>query len=138
MGSTGERLLSPPRPGGPIRRLSSRNAQREDLFDCRPTLVGPDDTSRPNDSHETALALEMAKHHLAERAERGSEDSTPARSPPTTGQTTPELSLSPTTTDKYAFAFDIDGVLIRGGKVIPEAVEAMKVLNGQNEYGIKM
>jgi ribonucleotide monophosphatase NagD (HAD superfamily) len=41
-------------------------------------------------------------------------------------------------TDKFAFAFDIDGVLIRGGRPIPEAVEAMKVLNGKNPHGIKM
>jgi hypothetical protein len=31
-----------------------------------------------------------------------------------------------------------DGVLIRGGKVLPEAVEAMKLLNGENEFGIKV
>ena len=42
------------------------------------------------------------------------------------------------TTDKYAFAFDIDGVLIKGGEVIPEAIDAMRVLNGENEYGIKV
>lgn len=41
-------------------------------------------------------------------------------------------------TDKYAFAFDIDGVLIRGGRPIPEAIEAMQVLNGKNAYGVKM
>ena len=35
-------------------------------------------------------------------------------------------------------AFDIDGVLVRGGRPIPEAVQAMKVLNGANKYGIKM
>ncbi len=40
--------------------------------------------------------------------------------------------------DSFAFAFDIDGVLVRGGRPIPEAVEAMKVLNGNNKYGIKM
>jgi ribonucleotide monophosphatase NagD (HAD superfamily) len=40
--------------------------------------------------------------------------------------------------DSFAFAFDIDGVLIRGGKVIPEAVEAMKTLNGENEYRVKV
>ncbi|POS84037.1 hypothetical protein EPUL_005448 [Erysiphe pulchra] len=54
------------------------------------------------------------------------------------------LSSSPTcqvkisTTDIFAFAFDIDGVLIRGGRPIPEAIEAMKVLNGKNEYGVKV
>ena len=41
-------------------------------------------------------------------------------------------------TDKFAFAFDIDGVLIRGGKAIPEAIDAVKVLNGNNWFSIKM
>lgn len=38
--------------------------------------------------------------------------------------------------DSFVFAFDIDGVLVRGGKPIPEAIEAMKVLSGKNEYNI--
>ena len=75
--------------------------------------------------------MEMAKLHLAGNE---SDDSTPSD---TTAETTPEEGVIPTT-DKFAFAFDIDGVLIKGGSVIPEAVEAMKVLNGQNEYGIKV
>jgi hypothetical protein len=78
----------------------------------------------PSDAHETAAALELAKHRLSEV---GSEDTS-----------TPPTRLETTTTDSYAFAFDIDGVLIRGGRPIPEAIEAMKVLNGQNEYGIKV
>lgn len=40
--------------------------------------------------------------------------------------------------DSFVFAFDIDGVLVRGGKPIPEAVKAMQVLNGDNEYGLRM
>jgi hypothetical protein len=40
--------------------------------------------------------------------------------------------------DSFVYAFDIDGVLVRGGKAIPEAIEAMNVLNGKNEYGIKV
>lgn len=40
--------------------------------------------------------------------------------------------------DSFVFAFDIDGVLVRGGKAIPEAIQAMKVLNGENEHGIQM
>ncbi|KAI8623100.1 HAD-superfamily hydrolase [Xylariaceae sp. FL1651] len=40
--------------------------------------------------------------------------------------------------DSFAFAFDIDGVLVRGGRAIPEAIQAMKVLNGDNEYGVKI
>jgi hypothetical protein len=38
----------------------------------------------------------------------------------------------------YAFAFDIDGVLLKGGQVIPEAKEAMRVLNGENPDGVKV
>ncbi|KAL6692242.1 HAD-superfamily hydrolase [Trichoderma pleuroticola] len=40
--------------------------------------------------------------------------------------------------DSFVFAFDIDGVLVRGGRPIPEAIEAMKVLDGENEYGMKI
>lgn len=54
---------------------------------------------------------------------------------------TPGSPLTPAevpTADSFAFAFDIDGVLIRGGRPIPEAIEAMKVLNGENEWGIRV
>ncbi|OIW29266.1 HAD-superfamily hydrolase [Coniochaeta ligniaria NRRL 30616] len=55
---------------------------------------------------------------------------------PITNPITP--ALDPDVADDFAFAFDIDGVLVRGGDAIPEAVEAMKVLNGENEYGIRI
>ena len=77
----------------------------------------------PSDAHEVAAAMELARHQLEDFSDPMS---TPA-TPPATD-----------VTDRYAFAFDIDGVLIRGGRPIPEAIEAMKVLNGQNQYGIKM
>lgn len=84
--------------------------------------------TKPSNAHETAAALELAKHRLAEK-EKG----------PIHGQITPPGTPPKTNfTDQYAFAFDIDGVLIRGGKPIPQAVEAIKVLNGQNEYGVKV
>lgn len=38
----------------------------------------------------------------------------------------------------YAFAFDIDGVLLRGGTPIPAAIEAMAILNGKNERKLKI
>lgn len=38
----------------------------------------------------------------------------------------------------YAFCFDIDGVILRGPNTIPEAVEAMRLLNGHNKYRIKV
>ena len=88
-----------------------------------PIVITPEKhIGRPSNAHETAAAMEMAKRHL------GILDS---------GTGTPVHSET-TVTDAYAFAFDIDGVLIRGGRPIPEAIEAMKVLNGENEYGIKV
>ncbi|CAI5759745.1 unnamed protein product [Candida verbasci] len=38
----------------------------------------------------------------------------------------------------YAFCFDIDGVILRGPNTIPQAVEAIKLLNGENKYHIKV
>ncbi|KAK4189676.1 Cat eye syndrome critical region protein 5 [Podospora australis] len=46
--------------------------------------------------------------------------------------------VDPDVADNFAFAFDIDGVLVRGGRPIPEAIEAMKALNGENDFGIKV
>ncbi|GAO15139.1 uncharacterized protein UV8b_04705 [Ustilaginoidea virens] len=54
-----------------------------------------------------------------------------------TGVDTPSSPYTPSSVaDSFVFAFDIDGVLVRGGKAIPEAIQAMRVLNGENEYGI--
>lgn len=43
-----------------------------------------------------------------------------------------------TVSDDFAFAFDIDGVLLRGGNAIPEAIEALRYINGENPYSIKV
>ncbi|KAG9235141.1 HAD-like domain-containing protein [Amylocarpus encephaloides] len=37
-----------------------------------------------------------------------------------------------------AFAFDIDGVLVHGDRLIPEGQRALEILNGDNELGIKI
>lgn len=116
--------------GRELRRLSSSTARPVDLYAGNVTVAPPRHLSKPSDAHETALALERAKSRLAQ----GLEGSTPDTS---TGVTIHEEG-GLRTTDAYAFAFDIDGVLIRGGEVIPEAIEAMKMLNGENEYNIKV
>ena len=119
-------LLAPKseRPG--IRRLSSATAQFDDLALGPSIIVPPDQMDMPGDAHENAAAMEMAKHRLNKITSSDSTLSTPG--------TPPETCV----TDIYAFAFGIDGVLIRGGKPISEAIEAMKVLNGKNELGLKM
>ncbi|TKA56801.1 hypothetical protein B0A55_12881 [Friedmanniomyces simplex] len=108
----------------PFQRLSSEDATQEALSTRSPTVVvPPKHLMAPSDAHEVATAMELARHELEEF-------SSPMSSP----ETPPVTNV----TDKYAFAFDIDGVLIRGGRPIPEAIEAMKVLNGKNAYGIKV
>jgi hypothetical protein len=110
------------------RRLSSRTVSKDDLASVLgPTVVvPPKHLMAPSDAHEIASSMEIARHELEEFR-----SATTSPSAPSTPQDT-------VVTDKFAFAFDIDGVLIRGGKVIPEAIEAMKALNGENQYGIKV
>lgn len=123
---TEEHMLSPPPVGRRgIRRLSSMSATSDELSHGPSVVVPPEHMEQPSDAHETAAAMEMAKRRLSRIA---------AEEPVSTPTTPPVTS----TTDAYAFAFDIDGVLIRGGQPLPEAVKAMKVLNGQNQYGVKM
>lgn len=120
----GKELLSPqPRPN--VRRLSSATADFKDMSLGPHVVVPPKQMNSPSDAHETAAALELAKHRLKDP------DSAD-------GTVTPSTPRDTTTTDSYAFAFDIDGVLVRGGRPIPEAIEAMRILNGQNEYGVKV
>lgn len=82
-----------------------------------------------------------------EKPSPGSESAVPGLSD--SGDSTPQSAATPLTrpvspipdqivADDFAYAFDIDGVLVRGGDPIPEAIEAMKVLNGENEYGIRV
>lgn len=115
--------LAPPRPA--IRRLSSDVTT--DAIPEGPLVVVPPGglDMGPGEAHETAAAMELAKLRLGEITD--AEDSSGPSTPPDSH-----------VTDSYAFAFDIDGVLIRGGKPIPAAIEALKVLNGQNSLGLKM
>ena len=115
--------LAPNTKSSSIRHLSSMKASENDMADG-PVVIAPDELlHNPSQAHETAAALELAKRHMGLVS---SGTSTPV--------TPPETSV----TGSYAFAFDIDGVLIRGGKPIPQAAEAMRVLNGENDYGIKV
>lgn len=117
-------LVVPKRPNNGLRRLSSIDATSAELNHRSPTVVvPPKHLMAPSDAHETAAAMELARHELEDYSSSSTTPATPAET---------------TVTDKYAFAFDIDGVLIRGGRPIPEAIEAMQVLNGKNPYGIKM
>jgi len=110
---------NPPRPRT-LRRLSSEDAT-SDLLSRGPSVVVPPHLI-DQEASDIAASMELARLEI-EADNSPQEPGTPKES---------------SVTDKYAFAFDIDGVLIRGGRPIPEAIEAMKVLNGSNPYGIKM
>ncbi|KAF2643786.1 HAD superfamily hydrolase-like protein [Massarina eburnea CBS 473.64] len=109
-------------PSGSNSRLSPAEPTRDNMNMGPTVVVPPKHLMASSDASEVASAMEAARHHVDAPA-------SPA---------TPPTSSESVTTDKYAYAFDIDGVLIRGGRPIPEAIEAMKVLNGENEYGIKV
>ncbi|KAL1297171.1 hypothetical protein AAFC00_004745 [Neodothiora populina] len=115
-------LARPTRPRT-IRRLSSEDATTDSLTRGPTVVVPPQHLMAPSDALGIAASMELARQELDAFNDPLAEPETP-----------PESAV----TDKYAFAFDIDGVLIRGGRPIPEAIEAMKVLNGQNQYGIKI
>ncbi|MCJ1472543.1 hypothetical protein MMC13_001192 [Lambiella insularis] len=83
-----------------LRRLSSITATREDLITGPSIVVPPMHMMSPSDAHEVAAAMEVAKQRLAGLHDGTSRPSTPKET---------------RTTDAFAFAFDIDGVLIRGG-----------------------
>lgn len=104
------------------RRLSSSEATQEQMRMGPTVVVPPKHLMAPSDASEIANAIELARQRVEAPVSPG----------------TPPTPVEVTTTDKYAYAFDIDGVLIRGGRPIPEAIEAMKMLNGENEYGIKV
>ncbi|OJJ51705.1 hypothetical protein ASPZODRAFT_148941 [Penicilliopsis zonata CBS 506.65] len=113
-----------------VPRLSSLDASRADLYGGPNVVMPPKHLMANSDAHDMAIEMDMAKHHLEE--EVSSEEESPLE------KDSPFIRPATTTADEFALAFDIDGVLIRGGQPIPEAVEAMKYINGENPYGIKV
>ena len=126
------------RPG--LRRLSSMTATEREIKEGGPVVVVPERMmlQRAQSHHGGfAASMETARNELAAiDLEEEALLSPASLSPETPGS--PITPADMRTTDSFAYAFDIDGVLIRGGRPIPEAIEAMKVLNGENEYGMKV
>ncbi|KAF8856454.1 HAD-superfamily hydrolase [Acephala macrosclerotiorum] len=115
-------------------------ATENDLREGGPVVVVPERMmAQRSHSHHGGFAasLETARNELdAMNLEEEALVSPSSSTPETPGS--PITPADIPTADSFAFAFDIDGVLIRGGRPIPEAIEAMKVLNGENEYGMKV
>lgn len=110
-----------------VRRLSSVDANRSDLY-SGPIVVGPPENLEETcDADETAIELERAKKSLDETASDSG-----------ISEVAPEHPEDLHITDKFAIAFDIDGVLVKGGKPLPASLDAMRYINGKNPYGVKM
>ncbi|KAI5853705.1 HAD superfamily hydrolase-like protein [Tricharina praecox] len=93
-------------------------------LDSGPTVVVPPASYMASTIPETMAIARAHTDHTIMDDEISSDDES----------STPISTVVPT----YAFAFDIDGVLLAGGEVIPGAKEAMRVLNGENPDGIKV
>ncbi|KAM3074216.1 hypothetical protein ACMFMG_002962 [Clarireedia jacksonii] len=124
------------RPG--VRRLSSMTTNEREVASGGPVVVVPERLMMaPRSQSYTggfAASMETARKELD--AMNLEEEPSSSSSPETPGS--PLTPAEVPTADSFAFAFDIDGVLIRGGRPIPEAIEAMKVLNGENEWGVRV
>ncbi|KAL3456367.1 HAD-like domain-containing protein [Aspergillus heterothallicus] len=123
--------------GSHIRRLSNDLVKPSDLYSTRNVVIDPRHLKAPKEAQETAVEMELAKEHL--EYANSSVDASPVPASPASSPSFPAASTTTATdTDEFALAFDIDGVLIRGGKPIPAAVKAMRYINGENPYGIRV
>jgi hypothetical protein len=100
-------------------------------LDTRADLYGS-----PNVPLPPKYLMASTSHHISKLSDMVQHDQTSSdeSSPINTPMPNPPM----VTSDDFALAFDIDGVLIRGGQPIPEAVDAMKYINGDNPYGVKV
>lgn len=114
--------------GTRVRRLSSLDASRADLYGG-PNVVVPPKHLMASSAYDTAMEMEMAKQHMND--ETSSEDGSPRVASPTSR-------FTQSITHDFALAFDIDGVLLKGGNAIPAAIDALKYINGENPYGLTM
>ncbi|EFX06139.1 phosphatidyl synthase [Grosmannia clavigera kw1407] len=119
------------RPAGPC-RTASANSFAETFNIARRNLEN-------QLSHEEPSSLDLTPSNSTPLTSPASSNATTPASPATPiSQPITPFGASEEVADTFAFAFDIDGVLVRGGTPIPEAIEAMKMLNGENEYGIRV
>ncbi|KLO09493.1 HAD hydrolase [Schizopora paradoxa] len=80
----------------------------------------------------------LLKHSLAISRTQSRSSLQNIRLSPFSRISTRSLQTSSAKRPPLAFAFDIDGVLIRGEQVIPQAKRALEILEGDNELGMKI
>lgn len=107
------------------------DAERADLYGGPNVVMPPKHLMASARDRDFPFTTDMASQHIEDEVVSSEEESS--------SRVTTPLSPPPTVTaDDFALAFDIDGVFVRGGQAIPEAIDAMKYINGENPYGIKV
>lgn len=124
--------LRPQRPAAPSRTASASSFA--DSFDIARRRV---DKAIQDIQEQESPGSETSETNISPGLCTPGDASPSSLASPLTGPVTPVPELE-AAADDFAFAFDIDGVLVRGGRPIPEAIEAMKVLNGENEFGLRV
>ncbi|KAJ6011254.1 hypothetical protein N7451_002666 [Penicillium sp. IBT 35674x] len=114
--------------GSQSARLSSLDADRADLYGGPNVVVPPKYLMAPSGDGDFIPSVKNTKNHeeAVSSEEEYFQTDTPLSTPPMT------------TSNDFALAFDIDGVLLRGGNPIPEAMDAMKYINGENPFGMRV
>ncbi|KAJ5115394.1 phosphatase [Penicillium alfredii] len=107
-----------------VRRLDSLDATRADLYGGPNVVMPLKHLIASTSEHDFTIASPVTSD----------EEVSSENSPQITPMSTPPM----VTSDDFALAFDIDGVFVRGGKAISQAHDAMKYINGENPYGIKV
>ncbi|KAJ6093177.1 hypothetical protein N7486_008466 [Penicillium sp. IBT 16267x] len=113
---------------GSQRARLCRDAERTDIYSGSNVVVPPKYLMSPSGDGDLIPSVKNTKNN--EEAVSSEEEYLQTDTP----LSTPPMCFS----DDFALAFDIDGVLIRGGNAIPEAVDALKYINGENPFGIKV
>lgn len=112
-----------------VRRLDSLDADRADLFGGPKVVAPPSHLIASTHICDNTTSEKMPQYHADDEVTSTKDYPSvagPLKNPPMV------------TSNDFALAFDIDGVFIRGGQPIPVAIKAMRYINGENPWGIKV
>ncbi|KAH8590819.1 HAD-like domain-containing protein [Bisporella sp. PMI_857] len=124
----------------------SQIAQTNDLMHS--LSISPSSTARrgSRNSFGTSLPIPRGKrssrlssvHHADDRPSRPGMPTIQPTRDILSSQVQDMSAVTTAAAKDMAFAFDIDGVLVHGDRLIPEGRRVLEILNGDNELGIKI
>jgi HAD superfamily hydrolase (TIGR01456 family) len=136
---------------GPIEVPASRSSIAESEHLMHSLSMAPSQAERRSSRNSFGASLPIPRSRRQSRQSRLSSvtlaDGRPARPGMPAIQPSREIlssqvqdmsAVKTSAAKDMAFAFDIDGVLVHGDRLIPEGKRALEILNGDNELGIKI